>query len=280
MSVIILGSDGQLGSELIHLLPDAIGLSRQQLDITNPDAITQVLEPLQPHRIINCAAYNQVDLAEDETSAAWPINAMGPLDLARFSKNNHCQLIHIGTDFVFGLDQRRRTPYSESDLPGPVSAYGTSKLAGEQFVLATSPAHLVIRTCGLYGAGGKGNFVKTMLRLASRGKPLSVVDDQTCSPTSIKDLAAGILAMIEFQAQGLFHFVNKGKMTWYEFASKIFEIAKIDAVLKPINSVDFGAAAARPAYSVLNCEKYKELTGQQIRSIEDALQCYLENELS
>lgn len=275
MPAIIVGCDGQLGCELMRRLPDAIGFSRQQLDISNPEAVTKVLAPLNPKRIINCAAYNQVDLAETETADAWLGNTIGPRNLANFSRKKNCQLVQISTDFVFGANQQKRTPYTELDTTGPLSVYGTTKLAGEQFVLASSPDHLVIRSCGLYGSGGNGNFVKTMLKLASQKKPLRVVNDQTCSPTSISDLADGILRLIEAKAKGLYHFANEGEISWYEFANRIFEIANIEADLSPISSQEFGAPAGRPVYSALNCTKYQELTGRKIQSIDNALQCYL-----
>ncbi len=275
MSVVITGSGGQLGCELLHQLPDAIGLSRRELDITNLKDVTQVLEPLNPEIVINCAAYNQVDLAEKENTSAWSGNVSGPENLARFSSENDCQLVHVSTDFVFGASPEKRKPFTESDVAIPGCVYGLSKLSGENAVLAVDRNHLVIRTCGLYGSGGKTNFVKTMLRLATQGKPLRVVNDQICSPTSVVDLAAGIVALIDSSAKGLYHFVNEGETSWYDFAKRIFEITEIDADLSPISSEEFGAAASRPVYSVLDCTKYRQQTGKDIRSIDEALQCYL-----
>ncbi len=275
MSVIITGCKGQLGCELLRLLPEAIGLSRQQLDIASDEAVSQILGPFEPKIIINCAAYNQVDLAETEKETAWAGNVTGPENLATFARENDCQLVHISTDFVFGQRSENRIPFTEFDVPKPNCVYGASKLAGENAVLAVEPDHLVIRTCGLYGSGGKTNFVKTMLRVASQGKPLRVVNDQICSPTSVEDLAAGVLALIDSSAEGLYHFVNEGEVSWYDFAKRIFELAKIDADLSPISSKEFGAAAKRPEYSVLDCAKYHQQTGKNIRSIDDALRCYL-----
>jgi dTDP-4-dehydrorhamnose reductase len=275
MSVIVTGCKGQLGSELLRLLPEAVGLSRQQLDIANEEAVSQILGPFEPKIIINCAAYNQVDLAEIDKEAAWAGNVTGPENLAKFARGNNCQLVHISTDFVFGETPSLNVPLTELDRAVPACVYGASKLAGEKAVLAVEPDHLAIRTCGLYGSGGKTNFVKTMLRLASQGKPLRVVNDQVCSPTSVEDLAAGVLALIDSSAKGLYHFVNEGETSWYDFARRIFEFAKVDADLSPISSEEFGAAAKRPEYSVLDCEKYHQQTGKNIRSIDEALQCYL-----
>ncbi len=275
MSVIITGCKGQLGCGLMRLLPEAVGLSRQQLDISNDETLSRILEPLEPKVIINCAAYNQVDLAETEKEAAWAGNVIGPENLAKFARENDCQLVHISTDFVFGQSSANRVPLTESDVAVPGCVYGASKLTGENAVLKVSSDHLVIRTCGLYGSGGKTNFVKTMLRLASQGKSLRVVDDQICSPTSVEDLAAGVLALIDSSTKGLYHFVNEGEKSWYDFAKQVFELAKVTADLSPISSEDFGAAAKRPEYSVLDCTKYRQQTGKNIRSIDDALECYL-----
>jgi len=275
MPVIITGCKGQLGCELLRLLPEAIGLSRQQLDIAHDEAVLQIFGSLQPKVIINCAAYNQVDLAETEKEAAWAGNVTGPENLAKFARENDCQLVHLSTDFVFGETPARCVPLTELDAPKPNCIYGASKLAGENAVLKVNPDHLVIRTCGLYGSGGKTNFVKTMLRLASQGNPLRVVNDQICSPTSVEDLGAGIVALIDSSAKGLYHFVNEGETSWYDFAKRIFELAKVDADLSPISSEEFGAAAKRPEYSVLDCAKYHQQTGKNIRSIDDALRYYL-----
>ncbi len=277
MSVVITGSGGQLGCELLRQIPDAIGLSHQQLDIAEGKDVADVLMPLEPDIVINCAAYNQVDLAETENLCAWKGNVTGPENLAKFSSENNCKLVHISTDFVFGSLPDKRKPFTETDVAVPGCVYGLTKLSGENAVLAADGNHLVIRTCGLYGSGGKTNFVKTMLRLASQRKPIRVVDDQICSPTSVEDLAAGIIALIETSANGLYHFVNEGETSWYDFAKRIFEIAKIDADLSPISSEAYGAAAKRPEYSVLDCTKYRQQTGKNIRSIDEALQCYLMN---
>ncbi len=277
MSVIVTGSQGQLGCALLRLLPDAVGLSRQQLNITDGKAVSQILKPLQPKIIINSAAYNQVDLAEKEKDAAWAGNVIGPENLARFAQDNGCQLVHISTDFVFGQTPEKRMPWTERDHPEPGCVYAASKLAGEKAVMKTGPEHLVIRTCGLYGSGGKTNFVKTMLKLASQGKTLRVVDDQICSPTSVEDLATAVVALIDTGAKGLYHFVNEGEVSWYDFARRVFEFAKLDADLSPISSEDFGAAAKRPEYSVLDCAKYRQQTGKNIRSIDEALQFYLDH---
>ncbi|MCG6154412.1 dTDP-4-dehydrorhamnose reductase [Rubinisphaera margarita] len=276
--ILITGGQGQLGSELARRLPEAKPLMRAELDITQPDQIEAAFDREQPRLIINCAAYNKVDLAETEPVEAWQGNALGPRNLAQICRDRDCRLIHISTDFVFAGDRERSTPLPESELPRPVSVYGATKLAGEYFVRSICRDRLVIRTCGLYGEGGTGNFVRTMLRLGRAGKPLRVVDDQICSPTSISDLAEAILALEETQATGLFHVVNSGAVSWYDFATMIFSTAGIDADLSPVSSEDYAAPAERPAYSVLACGKYEQATGRKMRSIEEALGEYLSGE--
>ncbi|HBN79641.1 MAG TPA: dTDP-4-dehydrorhamnose reductase [Planctomycetaceae bacterium] len=280
MSTVILGCRGQFGSELSQLLPEANALSRQEFDITSPELFSAVLDPLKPTCIINCAAFNQVDLAENEPEAAWQTNALGPRYLAQYCAEHKSRLIHISTDFVYGIKKKPARPLTEQDLPDPRSVYGVSKLAGEYFVQAECPQSLIIRTCGLYGRGGNGNFVKTMLRLAREGKPIRVVDDQFCAPTSVKDLALAVLKLQTVHATGLFHFVNRGQVSWYEFAKKIFTTTGTDADLTPISSTEYGAIAKRPQYSVLDCSKYCEETNSRIRTIKDALKEYLRNEMA
>src|SRR5262249_38294899 len=198
---------------------------------------------------------NFVDRAEAEPPAAFAVNAWGVRDLALACRDLDCALAHFSTDYVFGLDEARRVPYAEGDAPGPVSVYGLSKLTGEYLVRSLAPRHFVSRTCGLYGvwgSGGKGgNFVETMLRLASQGKPLRVVADQVCTPSSTADVAEAALALVRTGRYGLYHLRNEGSCSWYEFARGIFELAGGRAGLTPISSPAFLAAAPRPGHSVL-----------------------------
>src|SRR5439155_3328850 len=168
-------------------------------------------------------------------------------------------LVHFSSDYVFGLDDGRRTPWTEGDAPVPNSVYSASKLTGEHFVRALCPKHFVIRTCGLYGVwgtGGKGgNFVETMLRVAAQGKPLRVVADQRCTPSYTADVADAAAALIRCGARGLFHVTSGGSCSWYEFAAEIFRQAGVTADLSPTTSEQFGAPARRPPFSVLSNAK-------------------------
>jgi dTDP-4-dehydrorhamnose reductase len=228
---------------------------------------------------VNCAAYNFVDRAEAEPEVAYAVNARAIEAIARACRNARAKLVHYSTDYVFGLDTTRKEPYTEDDLPGPVSVYGSSKTWGETFAWVRSSDSLVLRTCGLYGvwgSGGKGgNFVETMLRLAGQGRPLRVVNDQRCTPSYTVDVADATARLIAGGATGLFHVVNAGDCTWYEFAGEIFRQAGQNPDLSPITSAEFGAPAKRPAYSVLSTVKLASVLGSPLRPWQDALGAYL-----
>src|SRR5262249_39719341 len=252
----VLGAAGQLGRDLgPRLAGEVVGLTRAQADLTRPETLRAALAEARPDVVINCAAYNFVDKAESEPAAAFAVTAGAVRDLARICCDIGCALVHFSTDYVFGLDETRQTPWAETDAPGPVSVYGLSKLAGEYLVRALCPRHFVVRTCGLYGvwgSGGKGgNFVETMLRFACQGKPLRVVADQTCPPTYPVDLADATSALLNPGRAGLYHVTNAGSCSWYEFARAIFGLEGLSPDVTPITSGEYGAAARRPAYSVL-----------------------------
>ena len=231
--------------------------------------------------VFNCAAYNFVDRAESEPAAAFAVNAAGVRDLALVCRELACVLVHFSTDYVFGLNEARQTPYTEDEAPGPVSVYGTSKLAGEYMVRTLCPKHFIIRTCGLYGhrgRGGKGdNFVQKMVRLGEEDKTLRVVADQRCTPSYTADVAALAVALVETGKYGLYHGTNAGDCTWYEFAKEIFSIRSIGASLTPVTTVDFGAVARRPHYSVLSTAALQGLGLPTVRPWQEALQEYLED---
>jgi dTDP-4-dehydrorhamnose reductase len=256
MRYAVLGAAGQLGRDLCpRLAGDVVALTRDRADLTRPETLRAALDDARPDVVINCAAYNFVDRAEAEPEAAFAVNAWGVRHLARLCGERDWTLVHFSTDYVFGLDADRRTPWAESDPPGPVGVYGLSKLAGEYLVRSLCPRHLVIRTCGLYGvwgSGGKGgNFVETMLRLAGQGKPLRVVADQTCTPSYTVDVAEAASGLLRAGRPGLYHVTNAGGCSWYEFARAIFDREGLSPSLTPITSQEYGAAARRPAYSVL-----------------------------
>ena len=194
--------------------------------------------------------------------------------------------MQFSTDYVFGAasDDQSETsspsPRRETDLAVPDSVYAASKLAGENMVRSICPRHFVIRTCGLYGVAatrgaGKGNFVETMLRLGTERDELSVVNDQHCTPTATRDLAQATAELITTEKYGLYHATNSGATTWHDLAAEIFRQAGIDIKLRPITTAEFGAKAARPAYSVLNCQKLESAIGRPMPAWQDALRQYL-----
>lgn len=281
MKIALLGAAGQLGRDLAPRLPGEVTLlTRAELNLSEPSTIEPALKRLEPDWVINCAAYNFVDKAEAEPEQAFTVNSWGVRALAAVCNEIGSRIAHVSTDYVFGLDAERTTPLLESDSPGPVSVYGISKLAGEYFVRAASPSNLIVRTCGLYGAwgsGGKGgNFVETMKKLASQGKPLKIVNDQRCTPTYTVDLAETIAALLRKQAHGLFHVTNSGDCTWYEFATEIFRLTGLRPEVTPISSAEFGAAAKRPNYSVLTTNKLEPLSVHPPRHWREAVKAYLE----
>ncbi len=273
----VLGADGQLGGEFQRLLgPAATALSRAQADLTDARQIDDVLHSLRPDVVINCAAYNQVDQAERESAAAFAVNAHGVEHLARVCRDLDCMLVHFSTNYVFGQDAERRTPYCESDAPGPINQYGHSKLAGENAVRELCPRHLVIRTCGLYGIhGAKGdNVVERFLRRAGEGGPVRMVNDQFCTPTYAADLARASLALLQARRHGLYHVTNTGACSWHEFAAAVFAEAGINIVMEPITSDAYPAAARRPTYSVLANIAYGTSGLPPLRPWRDALADY------
>jgi dTDP-4-dehydrorhamnose reductase len=262
-----------------RLSGEVVPLSRTDLDLTRAESIRAKLDDVRPMVVVNCAAYNFVDKAEAEPEAAFAANAFGVRHLAHACRELRAKLVHVSTDYVFGLDASRTTPYAESDAPRPVSVYGASKLAGEHFVLAADPRNLVVRTCGLYGvwgAGGKGgNFVETMLRLSAQGKPVRVVNDQRCTPSSTADVAGAIAMLIDKEVSGLVHATNAGDCTWHEFAAEIFRLSNQSVSPTPITTAEFGSAARRPHYSVLDCPRLNENGIRTLRHWTEALLQYL-----
>jgi dTDP-4-dehydrorhamnose reductase len=281
LKYVVLGAAGQLGRDLVPRLPgEVVALTREQADLTRADRLRQVLSELKPDAVVNCAAYNFVDRAESESEAAFAVNAWALRDLALICRDLDSDFVTLSTDYVFGLDPARRTPYVETDAPGPVSVYGLSKLAGEYLVRALCPRHYVIRTCGLYGvwgSGGKGgNFVETILRLAGQGKPLRVVDDQMCTPSYTADVAHATVALMHSGHPGLYHLTNAGCCSWYGFACGILEAAGAPADVIPITSQEYGAPARRPGYSVLAASAYQRLGLPPVRPWNEAIAAYLE----
>jgi dTDP-4-dehydrorhamnose reductase len=277
----VLGAAGQLGRDLCpRLAGEVVALTRERADLTRPETLRAALGEIRPDVVVNCAAYNFVDRAESEPEAAFAVNAWGVRQLALVCRDLGCLLVHFSSDYVFGMDETRCTPYREDDAPGPVSVYGLGKLAGEYLVRSLCPQHLVVRTCGLYGvhgSGGKGtNFVETMLRLAGQGKPLRVVADQVLTPSYTVDVAAAVVGLLRAGPAGLYHLTNTGCCSWHDFSAAVFALSGLQPDLAPTTSAAYGAPARRPAYSVLSTEKYHQRGLPTLRSWREALAAYLQ----
>jgi dTDP-4-dehydrorhamnose reductase len=267
---VILGGMGQLASDLFTVLSqDVTLLSRQDLDITaGGNELTERLDQYEPKLVINCAAWNQVDLAESERNEVMHVNAWGVKNLAQYCQNRQIRLIHFSTDHVFSGDERR--PYDTDDAPCPVNVYGMSKLAGEIAVRTTCDDYLIIRTCGLYGnlgRSGKLCFPEKILRLveANPEARIEIVNDQFCTPTYTQDLAIQVLRLLRVPT-GTYHVTNAGTCSWFDFAQEILYAAGVTAYLAdalqflvPISSKQYKEkhpeAARRPRYSVLDNER-------------------------
>jgi dTDP-4-dehydrorhamnose reductase len=282
MKVAVIGAGGQLGSELLKLLPargfECIPLTRAELDVTDPAMVSERLAEHEPQIVINTAAYHKVDECEDNPEKTLLVNAGGARNVSMACKSIGAAHVFISTDYVF--DGRKASPYVETDPPNPLSVYGTGKLAAENMVRITLAEHFIIRSTGLYGIAGSsgkgGNFVETMLRLAREGKTIKVVADQVLTPTYTLDLAETISELIRTEEYGLYHATNTSQCSWHEFAAKIFELAGVDADLHETTSKEFGARAMRPPYSVLDNLHLRAIGLPEMRPWQEALAAYME----
>jgi dTDP-4-dehydrorhamnose reductase len=280
MKVAIIGANGQLGVDLCRVLAaqkiSVLPLTHRDIDVSDSGQVNRALNSVQADVVISTAAYHKVEECEKQAAQSFAVNALGPRNLALACRQKNAVLVHFSTDYVF--DGAQRSPYTESDLPRPLNVYGVSKLAGEHMLRITWERHFVIRTCGLYGVAGSagkgGNFVETMLKKAGEGAPIRVVDDQVLTPTFTGDLAEAVSQLIRTEAYGLYHVSAEGQCSWFEFASKIFELEKLSVDLRPVSSAEFSSPVQRPAYSVLSKQKLGSL-GLSMPRWEEGLGRYL-----
>lgn len=279
MKIAIIGSDGQLGSDLVMSLRDhaLIELTYPRFDVTRSEETREKLCELIPDAVINTAAYHRVDECEENPSKSFAVNSVAVRDLALTCKALKATLIHFSTDYVF--DGKKTSPYTEDDPPAPLNVYGVTKLAGEYFVRNIMEKYFLIRTCGLYGSAGcwgKGtNFVDAIVSQEKEGRPIRVVNDQWITPTSTAELADRIRELIETQHYGLYHLTNEGQCTWFEFADMIFTHLGKEPALVAVNSEEYGAKAKRPRYSVLENARAKNIGLSEFSHWKDALKDYL-----
>jgi dTDP-4-dehydrorhamnose reductase len=282
MKALVTGANGQLGSDLGKVLRDSelIPLTHKDIEISDMNSVKQVFNKYRPDIIINTAAYVRVDDCETEQDKAFLINALGARNTAVVAQALGARLAHISTDYVFGGEaEAHAVPYTEFDTPIPLSIYGKSKLAGEDFVRHLCQKHFIIRSSGLFGiagASGKGgNFVETVLKLAREREKLEVVDDQILSPTYTKDLAQKIVQLISTEYYGIFHITNKGSCSWYEFAEEILKQAGLETPIIPISSDQYPQKAKRPRFSVLDNYQLRLLGLDDMPTWQEALRDYM-----
>ena len=260
--VVILGGQGQLARSIVHVAQSAkseyVVLSRDEADLCDAKSLERAIERAQV--VVNCAAYTNVEAAEDDFDNALRVNALGVENLVKICERHSARLIHISTDYVFGGDTERATPYVESDPVAPINAYGRTKAEGERVVLGSDNG-VVIRTSWLYSPWGK-NFCRTILSLSAERSELSVVDDQRGVPTSALSLARFIVRIADEgildTMHGLYHFTDLGEATWYDFACKIVELSGNDCRVLPCKSSERAMRAERPHYSVLGSQRHNE----------------------
>lgn len=274
MKILVAGAKGMLGTKLMSILygHEVAGLGKDELDVTDKKGVADAVSLYRPDVVINSSAFTKVDECETKVDLAFSVNSDGPKNLALACRDNNAKLVHISTDYVF--DGTRAEPYKEDDSTNPVSAYGKSKLAGEENIRAIMDDYLIVRTQWLYGENGP-NFVETILRIASERDELRVVNDQTGSPTYTKDLALSIRALIEKGCRGVYHAANSGSCTWYEFAIEILKLEGLDKKVLPITTEEIARPAKRPAHSVLSCDKLKDDAGFLFRPWKEALAEYM-----
>jgi len=275
LKIVIVGAQGMLGSDLkAHIPPEqqVIGTDIDDFDITNQEETLRALIQIKPAWVINVAAYTQVDRCEEDREQAFQVNAAGVKNLALACKEIRAKLFHVSTDYVF--DGKAKKPYREEDALNPLSVYGQSKREGESAVQNILDDFIIVRTGGLYGKGG-GNFVNTIVKMAQEKDELTVVNDQWVSPTYTVDLSKAIVTLVKLSPTGIFHVVNSGYCSWYKFACTIVEHTGSTSRVLPISSKHYNRPASRPAFGVLDCRRFTEVTKTTMRPWEEALREYL-----
>jgi dTDP-4-dehydrorhamnose reductase len=282
MKVMVIGSNGQLGTDLCKALSGhvVIPITHADIEVTNIDSVNKTLKKHQPNVVINTAAFHRVDDCEGEVDRAFLVNSLGASNVAVAAQEIGARLVYISTDHVFGGEATAHSvPYTEFDTPTPPNVYGRSKLAGEDMVRHHCHRHFIVRSSGLFGVAGSsgkgGNFVETMLRLGKERDELKVVNDQIISPAYTKDLAVKIAQLITTEYYGIFHITNRGACSWYEFAVEILRLAGLKTRIIPITSDQYPQKARRPAYSVLDNYHLKLLKMDDMRTWQEALADYM-----
>ena len=275
-NILVTGSTGQLGSDVVKELLkrgySTLSPNRSELNLCSEDNIRNYILNSNCEAIVHCAAYTQVDKAEDEKDLCIKINATATKHIVKCAKILDIPMIYISTDYVF--DGTKDGKYTENDETNPINIYGESKLAGEKYVQEILDKYYIVRTSWVFNINGK-NFIETMLRLSKANNQLSIVNDQIGSPTYTKDLSRLLVDMLETSKYGLYHATNEGYCSWYEFADTIFKLANINIDIKAINSNEYASRATRPMNSKLSKDKLIEYGFKPLPHWEDALKDYL-----
>ncbi len=280
MRIVIIGSNGQLGSEITSVLGqkyELFPLTHQQIEIENLNPTRKLISELNPGIIINTAAYHHVPNCEQNPELSFAINALGSWNLAKIAAELNCKLVHYSTDYVF--DGLKQSPYIEDDKPNPLNVYAISKLAGENFIQNYCKKYFILRISGIYGkvacrAKG-GNFIMTMIKAAAEREVVKVVTDEILTPTSVEQIAHNTEDLMRTDAYGLYHMTCQGQCSWYEFAAEIFRILKIKTPLQACQSTDFPTGVQRPLYSVLKNKNLQNLRLDRFTEWQQALQLFL-----
>ena len=281
-NVVVFGSRGQLGVELVREFTErgykVSGFDRASVDISDAARVEQTLARTDPALVLNAAAYNQVDVAENEPAPAFNANALAVRNLAMACRQLDARFVHFSTDYVF--DGTAGRAYTEQDEPHPLGAYAVSKLAGELYARAYLEGPLIIRTCGVFGPGGlktaRGNFIETMLRQAAAKRPIRVVQDHVGTPTYSPLLAARTADLVERGQSGIFHVAGGTAISWFDFAGMIFRVAGLEPELHATNEKEYRTPARRPKYSVLSNAKMESCGIAPMPPLEQAVQMYMQ----
>ncbi len=256
MRTLVTGARGMLGQDVVDACVgrghEVFALGREELDVTDARSCDEVLADVRPDAVVNCAAWTDVDGAEADEAGAMLVNDTGAALIAGAAAKHGAKILLVSSDYIF--DGHKRTPYVESDMPGPVSAYGRSKAAGETSTQLSNERHLIVRSSWLYGTRG-GNFVETMLRLAGEGSEVIVVSDQVGTPTYTRHLAATLAELVEGDDYGIHHAAAAGRCSWFDFAQEIFDVAGCECRVMAGTTEMLGRPAPRPPFSVLGSER-------------------------
>lgn len=275
-NILVTGSTGQLGSDVVKELLkrgySTLSPNRSEFNLCSEDSIRNYILNSNCEAIVHCAAYTQVDKAEDEKDLCIKINATATKHIVKCAKILDIPMIYISTDYVF--DGTKDGEYTENDETNPINIYGESKLAGEKYVQEILDKYYIVRTSWVFNINGK-NFIETMLRLSKTNNQLSIVNDQIGSPTYTRDLSRLLVDMLETNKYGLYHATNEGYCSWYEFANTIFKLANINIDIKAINSNEYASRAKRPLNSKLSKDKLIEYGFKPLPNWKDALKDYL-----